>query len=341
MADLHPLIFIILYLGCFITFYTTQRRPKPSRKHHNSITSTWSFIKRIFSSKPDPDHSNIFQQIPSTSSSTRSTSIITPETRMSTRPGSLRGSDYFPLRNETEIHPCPICGEIFQKPGSLEQHQSIKHAICEMLDDDPGTNVVRMIFISGWPGENPTIHRVMKINNSPKILTRFEEYRESVKSKATQHHASERRRDERCVADGNELLRFYCTTFLCDLGQNGNSTLCTQQYCSVCNIIGSGFSPKMDGVSTLPNSWKGHVSIPDDIEEEFGFMCVKRAMLVCRVIAGRVGCDQEINDKNDSGYDSLVGKEHGAVQRRLDDEDELIVFNPRAVLPCFVIVYTV
>lgn len=74
------------------------------------------------------------------------------------------------------------------------------------------------------------------------------------------------------------------------------------------------------------------MSIPDDIEREFRFMNVKRAMLVCRVIAGRVGSDSDDEmDKTDGGFDSVMA--HG--------ESELVVFNPRAVLPCFVIVYSV
>lgn len=149
-----------------------------------------------------------------------------------------------------------------------------------------------------------------------------------------------RRRDERCVADGNELLRFHCTTFVCELGQNGDSALCNHEYCSACGIIRSGFSPKMDGICTHATSWRGHVSIPEEIEEEFKFMHVKRAMLVCRVIAGRIGCDPDDVDKPDPGFDSLVGRGSG-VHGRLEEEDELVVFNPRAVLPCFVIVYTV
>lgn len=76
------------------------------------------------------------------------------------------------------------------------------------------------------------------------------------------------------------------------------------------------------------------MAIPDEIEEEFRFINAKRAMLVCRVIAGRVGCEPDVVDK---GYDSLVGRADG----RLEEEDELLVYNPRAVLPCFVIVYNV
>lgn len=213
----------------------------------------------------------------------------------------------------------------------------------ELLDGDTGKNIVQIIFKTGWTDtrKSPAIHRILKIHNSVKILSRFEEYRELVKSKAARNGAV--KRDERCIADGNELLRFHCCTFLCDLGLGGNSGICNQQYCSVCGIIKSGFSPKLDGISTLSSSSRAHVAIPEEIEEEFKFMNVKRAMLVCRVVAGRVGSDSEVEDdvdKEGGGFDSVVGRSGSGTQLRVDEE-ELLVFNPRAVLPCFVIVYTV
>ncbi|KAL0374461.1 UNVERIFIED_CONTAM: hypothetical protein Sradi_3361800 [Sesamum radiatum] len=185
----------------------------------------------------------------------------------------------------------------------------------------------------GWPdkAKSPIIHRILKIHNSPKSIIVFEEYRELVKSRAAAAK-TKTPRNERCIADGNELLRFYCTTFICEL----DSSICSQQYCSVCGIIRSGFSPKMDGISTLGTSYGAHSAVPEDIEEEFKFMHVKRALLVCRVVAGRVGCDLGLVDKEDPGFDSLA-----AGRGSEDEEDELVVFNPRAVLPCFVIVYTV
>ncbi|KAE8729439.1 putative WD-repeat protein [Hibiscus syriacus] len=189
---------------------------------------------------------------------------------------------------------------------------------------------------------NPEIHRILKIHNSPKILTRFEEYRELVKAKAARNGAMGRR-DERCIADGNELLRFNCSTFTCDLGLNGSTSICNQQYCSVCGIIKSGFSPKMDGISTLSTSWRAQMAIPEDVEEEFKFMNVKRSMLVCRVVAGRVGSEGKEINKEDGGFDSVIGSGGGSGSGAYTklDEDELLVFNPRAVLPCFIIVYTV
>ncbi|KAK2967054.1 hypothetical protein RJ640_015274 [Escallonia rubra] len=382
MATIRPLVtnffsllLLLLHLGCFIftsshhqhqskkrkvSPFSLPRSPTPSLAKlspQKALSSSWTYLKRVFSSKPNTQtHPN--PTTPSPSSSTRSLhnsstlSILpTNNTLISDPPrkrptGSHAESDistdnrFFPLRND--IYPCPTCGEIFQQPNVLEQHLSIKHAVSELVDGDTGKNIVNIIFNTGWPGKSkaPTIHRILKLHNSVKILNRFEEYRECVKMKAARNGAV-RRRDERCIADGNELLRFHCATFLCDLGQNGNSSICNHQYCSVCGIVKSGFSPKLDGISTLSTSWRAHVAIPEEIEEEFRFMHVKRAMLVCRVIAGRVGCDPGIVDKEDPGYDSLVGRDGEVKTRLFDHEDELLVFNPRAVLPCFVIVYTV
>ncbi|KAJ0020193.1 hypothetical protein Pint_32576 [Pistacia integerrima] len=350
------LFLLLLHLGCFIfTSNTThppgtkkRKAPSPSRlKPHKALYSSWSYIKRIFSSnKNTPQTRPPSPTLTSARSSQHSlASMIPPEHHQTQSSESDISVDqtFFPLRND--IFPCTTCGEIFQKPHLLEQHQAIKHAVSELIDGDSGKNIVDIIFKTGWSNKdkNPAIIRILKIHNSPKILSRFEEYREFVKAKVARNGAV-RRRDERCIADGNELLRFYCSTFLCDLGLNGNSSICNQQYCSVCGIIKSGFSPKLDGISTLSTSWRAHVAIPEEIEEEFKFMNVKRAMLVCRVVAGRVGCDSDEDElsitKEDGGFDSVVGRGASGVQTRLDEE-ELLVFNPRAVLPCFVIVYTV
>ncbi|KAJ4971001.1 hypothetical protein NE237_004100 [Protea cynaroides] len=368
------LVLLLFHLGCFIfansdrtstkkrkvspfSPSTTPSRLKSSQK---ALSSSWSVLKRIFNFK---NHKNDYEtQItePTTPifSSTRPTQQLTLDSIASADSAdsapsrkrqiasrqelevSFDDHPSFPLRND--IFPCPICGEVFLKTQLLEQHQSIKHAVSELFDGDSGNNIVQIIFKARWDSkgeQNPIIHRILKINNSSKILSRFEDYRETVKSKAARNGM--RSRDERCIADGNELLRFHCSTFACGLGQNGNYSICNQCYCSVCGIIKSGFSAKMDGISTLSSSWGAHVALPEEIEAEFAFMNVKRAMLVCRVIAGRIGCegDQEAVDKENAQYDSVVGRNGGAHSR--SDADELFVFNPRAVLPCFVIIYSV
>ncbi|KAJ4834702.1 hypothetical protein Tsubulata_003610 [Turnera subulata] len=378
---------LLLHLGCFaFSSAKDHHKPPPKKrkvshhllispassssiysnpglkvKPHKAISSSWSYIKRIFSSKPGKTSTHAQSPTPTLASARSSqqsiVSMVAPELAHPSDPPpprykpsagesdiSTNDHQLFPLRND--IVPCTACGEIFQNPQLLEQHQAVKHSVSELLDGDTGKNIVQIIFKTGWSpckDKTPQIHRILKIHNSPRILSRFEEYREFVKAKAARN-GGVKKRDERCIADGNELLRFYCSTFMCDLGLNGNSSICSQQYCSVCGIVRSGFSPKLDGISTLSTSWRAHVAIPEDIEEEFGFMNVKRAMLVCRVVAGRVGCDfdeEEDVDKKNGGFDSVLGRGGGSGVITGLDEEELLVFNPRAVLPCFVIVYTV
>lgn len=62
-------------------------------------------------------------------------------------------------------------------------------------------------------------------------------------------------------------------------------------------------------------------------------------MLVCRVIAGRVKRVAEDTEEDAGGsvygtYDSVAG-----YARVYSNLEELYVFNPRAILPCFVVVY--
>lgn len=71
-----------------------------------------------------------------------------------------------------------------------------------------------------------------------KTLSRFEEYREMVKIKASKLS----KKHPRCLADGNELLRFYGTTVACQLGMNSSSNLYVSEKCSVCRIIRHGFT---------------------------------------------------------------------------------------------------
>ncbi|TKY47125.1 hypothetical protein E2542_SST29180 [Spatholobus suberectus] len=368
------LLILLLHLGCFI--FTTGKHAPPSKKRkisplsqpsspshpkfktHKALSSSWHFIKHLFSTKSckTPTTATSPQSTTTAAATGAAHSVRTSHQSLIslTQPdpdrnptGSCPESDiaadanlFFPLRND--IFPCTACGEIFQKPHLLETHQALKHAVSDLPGSDPGHNIVQIIFKSGWPESKPfpNVTRVLKIHNSPKILAKFEEYRDAVKAKAARHGLLTRRRDERCIADGNELMRFHCSTFLCDLGRDGDSSICSQQFCNICGIIKSGFSPKLDGIATLSTSWRAHVAIPDDVEREFRFMNVKRAMLVCRVIAGRVGSDSDEAEKEDGGFDSVMARAETGVYTRLDEE-ELLVFNPRAVLPCFVIVYSV
>ncbi|XWS23795.1 hypothetical protein CRYUN_Cryun28dG0046100 [Craigia yunnanensis] len=240
------------------------------------------------------------------------------------RDPSLRGS----------ICSCLECGEIFMTAENLELHQAVRHAVSELGPEDTSKNIVEIIFQSSWLKKQTPIcqiDRILKVHNTPKTISKFEEYRDSIKSKATKLP----KKHPRCIADGNELLRFHCTTFACSLGLNGSSNLCNLiPNCNVCSIIKNGFKVAQEltggsdgkGILTTATSGKAHDKA-GGVEDGNN----KRAMLVCRVIAGRVKKSMEGSMED---YDSVAGAV--GVYSNLD---ELYVFNPKAILPCFVVIY--
>ncbi|KAI3702925.1 hypothetical protein L6452_28679 [Arctium lappa] len=230
---------------------------------------------------------------------------------------------------------CHKCGKQFGKWENLEAHHLSKHAVTELMEGDSSRKIVEIICRSSWlKSENTSvrIEKVLKVHNMQKTLARFEEYRESVKTKASKLP----KKHPRCLADGNELLRFYGTTIACSLGINGDSSLCISDKCCVCRIIRTGFSTTKElkggvGVFTTSTSARAFESIEvsDDGPD------TRRALMVCRVIAGRVHRPleniQEIAGQ--SGFDSLAGK----VGLHLNIED-LYLLSPKALLPCFVVI---
>ncbi|KAJ0966072.1 hypothetical protein J5N97_027210 [Dioscorea zingiberensis] len=231
---------------------------------------------------------------------------------------------------------CHKCGELFGKWEALEAHHVCKHAVTELVEGDSSRRIVEIICRTSWlKTENSCgrIERVLKVHNMQKTLARFEEYREMVKTRASKLP----KKHPRCLADGNELLRFYGTTIACSLGMNGSSSLCASEKCNVCRIIRHGFSTKKEmkrGVGVFTTSTSGRAFESLEIYED-DEACIRKALLVCRVIAGRVHkpLDDIQEVSNQTGFDSLAGKVglHANIE-------ELYLLNSRALLPCFVVI---
>ena len=84
-------------------------------------------------------------------------------------------------------------------------------------------------------------------------------------------------------------------------------------------------------IATMATSGRAHDMARVEQSDGGGFE--KRAMLVCRVVAGRV-------KKVFSG--SISSEEFGCDSvSSSSDLDELSVCNSQAILPCFVVIYTV
>lgn len=118
-------------------------------------------------------------------------------------------------------------------------------AVSELGPEDTSRNIVEIIFKSSWLRKQQApvckIDRILKVHNSDRTVKRFEQYKETIKERA--RGGDEGKKNARCVADGNELLRFHCTTFTCSIGAGGGTALCRSpaMQCKLCGIIRDGF----------------------------------------------------------------------------------------------------
>ncbi|KAL2348142.1 hypothetical protein Fmac_002142 [Flemingia macrophylla] len=180
-------------------------------------------------------------------------------------------------------------------------------SLTELTEGHPSRNVVEIIFHTSW-GPKPfsgLVEMIFKVHNGPRTVSRFEDYRQAVKARAGPAHDEE---NARCAADGNEVMRFHCLGPASGAAPYGALSFPGGKGAAVCTFSGSGGAHESSG------GGRG-----------------RRAMLVCRVVAGRVskqiGFMESLLDGG-VGFDSVSG-----------DNGELLVFDSRAVLPCFLIIY--
>lgn len=191
-------------------------------------------------------------------------------------------------------------------PHPVRTQDSFFPTLTELSEGHPSRNVVEIIFHTSWSPSKAfsgRIEMIFKVQNLPRTVTRFEEYREAVKSRWED--------DARCSADGNEVMGFHC------LGPTSAGML--QDGASAWSFpSGKGTS----GICTFSGSGGAH--------ESAGGGRGRRAMMVCRVIAGRVSKQIGLVSlfEGRAGFDSVSG-----------ENGELLVFDSHAVLPCFLIIY--
>ncbi|XVF25959.1 hypothetical protein REPUB_Repub13aG0258800 [Reevesia pubescens] len=247
---------------------------------------------------------------------------------ISSRP---RGS----LDAESQGYLCQKCGENFKKLEAIEAHHLSRHAVTALSEGDSSKKIVELICQTKFSeSENKfgQTERILKVHNMQRTLVQFEDYREMVMIKANKLS----KKYPRCLADGNELLRFYGATVACSLGMKSTSSLCSLAKCGVCQILRHGFFTKKEsngfrGIFTSSTSRRAFEYIEHDDENWY----LRKALIICRVIAGKVHKPLEnLHEMEDqSSFDSLAGK----VDCQTNIE-ELYSLNPRALLPCFVVI---
>eukprot|EP00249_Psilotum_nudum_P002287 c15251_g1_i1 orf=78-689(-) len=200
-----------------------------------------------------------------------------------------------------------------------------------------------MIFRTNWLKDDTphgAIEKIMKVHNDSNVLAKFEEHRDAVKAKASKFA---NKKHPRCIADGNELLRFHCTTMSCTQDINGSFSLCALPSCNLCNILRFGFLPnEQKGVHTAASSGKAQDTASALQQHAEKTRNEKRATIICRVIAGRVKrtsqeMDSQIDSVHANDFDSIAGDEDETVAFTF--MEDLFVLDPKAILPCFVVIY--
>ncbi|KAK9936162.1 hypothetical protein M0R45_013021 [Rubus argutus] len=184
------------------------------------------------------------------------------------------------------------------------------------------------------------IKRVFEVQNIPETCSQFEEYRLVVmaKSQANEINFSGSEEENRrgvgmlsesvyCRANGNELQRYYGTTVSCSLSSSSSSSstveLCNSVQCGLCFVLGHGLGPAVTTSSAV-------MALKDkDVTLTRGQN--KKAVIVCRVIAGRVRprlCSQWKVAPAPDEFDTFALSNH-----------DLCVQYCSAILPCSVVIY--
>ncbi|CAM0956249.1 unnamed protein product [Alopecurus aequalis] len=181
--------------------------------------------------------------------------------------------------------------------------------MAELPDGHSSRQVVELIFSSGWDpvaAAVPEVEAMFRVHSAARAVARFEEARAAARA----HGAA-----ARCGADGNEMMRFQCRPAA---GAGG---------VFAAGVATCQLGPSSSAVRTFACSGVAHARAASSPGAG------RRAMLVCRVIAGRVRPahgEDKARLYRSSNYDS-VDMGNG----------ELVVLDSRAVLPCFLVIYKV
>ncbi|XP_014506430.1 uncharacterized protein LOC106766195 [Vigna radiata var. radiata] len=235
--------------------------------------------------------------------------------------------------NDPPISTCHReCEDKMKSSNTVEEQGNFHlHSVIQLEREDSSSKIIEQICEGNF---REKIECVLRVESKQETFAWYEECRELVRVKAE----SLEKEHPRCMVDGNELLRFHGTTLACSLASNASSsTLCSSDQCGVCQILKHGFYSNQElfhgalGVCTSSTSAKAIHSICSPNNKSVRRKCV----MLCRVIAGRIHNPlQEIEEITDTGFDSLVKK-----MRDHSEIEELVVLNPRAVLPCFLVIY--
>ncbi|CCM03572.1 uncharacterized protein FIBRA_05708 [Fibroporia radiculosa] len=182
--------------------------------------------------------------------------------------------------------------------------------IVEIPKEHVTWKMVETKFNKAWKqGTRPAIKHVYKIIESAGFLQPYDAYRKRI---------------------GNEKFRYHGTSRQCKLGDTGQTMLCSQTNCAVCNILKTSFK-----VSLAKPSGAFGAGVYSSSASNKSMSYSNGVVLLTKVILGRIYSASRFNEVMSlpAGYNSVV------FDRMNGTLNETIVYSDDAIRPVFLIVF--
>lgn len=239
---------------------------------------------------------------------------------------------------------CLLCGRAVKGKGHFCSQACTSRAEVNapgLIEVPQGHDTFKSVadqFKASWRHQTPcpTVRRVHKVISSPASIAKYEAYRAAVESRGNFVAAGR--------SAGNENRRWHGTTRECNLGDNGNCTLCPSQTCSLCCILKTSYNLNLFGKKT---GWGrfGHgiytsstSSKSNDYSTNVNPSMLK-AILLNKVVVGK---GHKMTQDNTSltapptGYDSVLAE---VVSGGSLNYDELVCYTNDAIRPSYMVMY--
>lgn len=239
---------------------------------------------------------------------------------------------------------CLLCGKAVKGKGHFCSQACTSRAEKSapgLLEVPQGHDTFKSVadqFKTSWRHQTPcpTVRRVHKVIVSPASIAKYDAYRAAVESRGNFVAAGR--------SAGNENRRWHGTTRECNLGDNGNSMLCSSQTCSLCCILRTSYNLNLFGKKT---GWGrfGHgiytsstSSKSNDYSTNLNPSKLK-AILLNKVIVGKgykMTQDNTSLTTPPTGYDSVLAE---VVNGGSLNYDELVCYTNDAIRPSYIVMY--
>ncbi|KIK36271.1 hypothetical protein CY34DRAFT_811413 [Suillus luteus UH-Slu-Lm8-n1] len=249
-----------------------------------------------------------------------------------------------PANQATTTNGCLLCGKAVKGKGHFCSQACTSRAEKSapgLLEVPQGHDTFKSVadqFKTSWRHQTPcpTVRRVHKVIASPASIAKYEAYRAAVEGRGNFVAAGR--------SAGNENRRWHGTTRECNLGDNGNCTLCSSQTCSLCCILRTSYNLNLFGKKT---GWGrfGHgiytsstSSKSNDYSTNMNPSRLK-AILLNKVVVGKgykMTQDNTSLTAPPSGYDSVLAE---VVNGGSLNYDELVCYTNDAIRPSYMVMY--